>query len=64
MDSLNVSCPVCRVPAGRACLALDLLPLPTPHVERTETTPLGDAAAFTVALDSAITAAYMPLVLR
>lgn len=41
----NVPCPVCGVDADRRCLALDLLPLPTPHVERTETTPLHDAVA-------------------
>lgn len=40
----NVICPVCLIPPGRPCIALDGQPVPGGHPERDETTPAADAA--------------------
>lgn len=42
-DPTDLPCPVCRASVGRPCRAVDFLPLPSVHAERTAGTPLFDA---------------------
>jgi hypothetical protein len=44
-DPTDLPCPVCSARAGRPCVAVDFLPLPGVHGERTAGTPLFDELA-------------------
>ena len=48
MAAQGVPCPVCQAP-DRRCLGVDLLPLPGPHVDPAEPSPIYDALALQVA---------------